>query len=340
MTSADATATQSGQSQRDGQQRPSVARSASNIIGLPVAQQAPPPSRVDLVQRGMTAQQADATIVRQEEAQVIASHYMRYLACFGCFVTLVALTVTGLLIWLAVAFGQAGEEGQGRERDCDVPLWTWTLVVFCAWVVRNLLKSLIDRCICCWTPQYENERAPLRVQLKDVLILVFEFVWVIILGFYWIATDGDESNSTPACKDVTPNLYKAAKVYVCFNAAATLFFWVSTIGLLTVLRILMRRGMLSTTSGAPPETIDNSTEVVKLTKDELAETPACPVCIADFDDGGGKPIAKVKACGHVFHKQCLQGWLKVAKTCPLCRIDLTQGAATGSPNADVVGSPC
>ncbi|CAK9167182.1 unnamed protein product [Ilex paraguariensis] len=43
----------------------------------------------------------------------------------------------------------------------------------------------------------------------------------------------------------------------------------------------------------------------------------CSVCLTEF-----KPDAKINhlSCGHVFHKSCLEKWLKYWNvTCPLCR---------------------
>nr|XP_043621311.1 probable E3 ubiquitin-protein ligase XERICO [Erigeron canadensis] len=43
----------------------------------------------------------------------------------------------------------------------------------------------------------------------------------------------------------------------------------------------------------------------------------CSVCLVDF-----KPDAEINqlSCGHVFHKSCLEKWLKCWNvTCPLCR---------------------
>ena len=43
----------------------------------------------------------------------------------------------------------------------------------------------------------------------------------------------------------------------------------------------------------------------------------CPVCLAAFagDDG----VKVVPACGHVFHAACIDQWLAVRNSCPVCR---------------------
>jgi len=47
---------------------------------------------------------------------------------------------------------------------------------------------------------------------------------------------------------------------------------------------------------------------------------SCPVCMEDF--GEGQQII-LTPCLHVFHLQCLQGWLTKKKECPSCRWDVT-----------------
>jgi len=47
---------------------------------------------------------------------------------------------------------------------------------------------------------------------------------------------------------------------------------------------------------------------------------SCPICMEDFEEG--RQIV-LTPCLHVFHLQCLQGWLTKKKECPSCRWDVT-----------------
>ncbi|GJU85523.1 RING-H2 finger protein ATL70-like protein [Tanacetum coccineum] len=44
----------------------------------------------------------------------------------------------------------------------------------------------------------------------------------------------------------------------------------------------------------------------------------CSICLADYkaDD----VIRLLPKCGHLFHRECIDTWLKVHTTCPVCRI--------------------
>uniref|UniRef100_A0A0E0MAD7 RING-type E3 ubiquitin transferase n=1 Tax=Oryza punctata TaxID=4537 RepID=A0A0E0MAD7_ORYPU len=43
----------------------------------------------------------------------------------------------------------------------------------------------------------------------------------------------------------------------------------------------------------------------------------CPVCLEAFADDDGVKV--VPACGHVFHAACIDQWLAVRNSCPVCR---------------------
>ncbi|KAJ1296375.1 hypothetical protein BS78_01G295400 [Paspalum vaginatum] len=43
----------------------------------------------------------------------------------------------------------------------------------------------------------------------------------------------------------------------------------------------------------------------------------CPVCLEPF--GGDDGVRVVPACGHVYHAPCIDRWLDVRNSCPVCR---------------------
>jgi len=169
---------------------------------------------------------------------------------------------------------------------------------------------------------------------KNMLLAVFDFAWVIILGLHWVVSDTD-TGVLPSCESLTPGLYRAAKGYICFHLASVAYVWLNIIGLRQMLTIMMRRGLLRTTSAAPPEALAKNTSVVKLSEVDLDANPSCPVCMEDYSDT--VQICKTNACGHVFHMQCLKNWLKTARSCPICRHDLGD-LSTAPAIATVVAS--
>ncbi|CAD6340339.1 unnamed protein product [Miscanthus lutarioriparius] len=60
---------------------------------------------------------------------------------------------------------------------------------------------------------------------------------------------------------------------------------------------------------------------------EAAEAPAddcCPVCLQDGGEApvpepAARPWSRVAPCGHRFHATCVEKWLRVKLSCPVCR---------------------
>jgi len=156
---------------------------------------------------------------------------------------------------------------------------------------------------------------------KNIAVAAFDFVWVVCLGLHWVSVDGD--GDEPACRKVLPGLYSASQVYIYFHLASMLYVWMNIVGLRQMLRIMLRRGLLHTSSAAPAQSLEKNTTVVTLTDEDLQADPApsCPVCMEDYTKNG-EPVVKTNFCGHMFHKQCLKNWLQTGRTCPICRHDL------------------
>lgn len=44
---------------------------------------------------------------------------------------------------------------------------------------------------------------------------------------------------------------------------------------------------------------------------------SCSICLSDFKEG--EVLRALPECGHLFHLQCVDPWLRSRPTCPLCR---------------------
>jgi len=340
---------------RSNRSRVSLATSreviSSFLAGDSILNESEPATRQALLDSGLTPAEADIRLVRRHQYEVLHRHFTRFVMCTGVMFVLVFLTGLSMQIAFIVRFIQSTDE------ECNVPLKLWGAITMIVWLLR-VLRSWIDRFLCCWTPLSSDEPAPRRVVLKDISIAVIDCVWVVALGLFWLlegrsateisenstgtAASGDSDSSDwkggdwwepspsttkapdaslPACESVHPDLYLIAMVYVCFHLASAVYVWLNIFGLHSCLRLLVRRGLLRTSSAAPKGALDENTMPVELTPEELAEHPTCPICIDDYQNGG-EVIVKTKTCGHFYHKQCLKNWLNTARTCPICREDL------------------
>lgn len=73
------------------------------------------------------------------------------------------------------------------------------------------------------------------------------------------------------------------------------------------------------TAGLDDSTIESYTKVV-LGESRRVPGPnhmTCPICLAEYNP---KEIVKsIPECQHCFHTECIDEWLKINGTCPVCR---------------------
>jgi len=199
--------------------------------------------------------------------------------------------------------------------------------------------SLIVRFCCRWAPDPENPGPmPLRVRLYSSALTTFIFLWNCI-GLHWSRISGDYTYTDPeypACKDIAPDLVLIVRVYSAFNLAFTVFMYVNMVGLAHLLRGAMRLGLVHTSNAAPKGAMEKNTTVVLPDDPACAEQLSCSICFEEYADATAE-LRKTNICGHVFHTQCLERWLNVNRTCPLCRQDLAVNPedATAVPPPEV-----
>jgi len=272
-------------------------------------------TREELAEQGAPSQEANARIVQQNIEHTFLVHFSLTIFLFALLLCLLIPTQLGLFIWLAFTYADQG--GQ-----CDGPLRWWAIVVFSFTVFNATINrktergSIAHRVLCCYTSEPDQRQPePLRVWAFDFLMrILLPFVWNCF-GIHWVRLDG--AREVP-CEQSAYGFYLAAKVYSTMVLVFSLVAFFSMIGLATMLRFVMRHGLLRTSNAASPSVIENC-KVVPLKEIDLQEHPSCCICMVDYDEE--KTIVNTD-CWHYFHKQCLGNWLQVDRTCPLCRKDL------------------
>lgn len=63
-------------------------------------------------------------------------------------------------------------------------------------------------------------------------------------------------------------------------------------------------------------------------RDGRAEGNDCVVCLGQLQQG--EMVAKIESCSHLFHEMCIDRWLRLHKTCPICRSRVDQEATEES----------
>lgn len=49
---------------------------------------------------------------------------------------------------------------------------------------------------------------------------------------------------------------------------------------------------------------------------------SCAICLGSFDNTLSTDLVTTHKCKHVYHKACIQQWLKTKLSCPLCGVDV------------------
>ncbi|KAG2592685.1 RING-H2 finger protein ATL66-like [Panicum virgatum] len=158
----------------------------------------------------------------------------------------------------------------------------------------------------------------------------------------WRYSDVDDGNFAVRGRGV-PVLVALFGVLVCFVAVCLYLRWACH-------RYNDRRGSAGalprwytaspTSSAAPPAAGLDDAAIAGLpvtlyrpAADDAAQ--CCPICLGELAEGD-----KVKAlpvCGHGFHPECVDAWLRARASCPLCRASLLAAAVTTKPPGDDVG---
>ena len=215
------------------------------------------------------------------------------------------------------------------DKSCDVPLkpYFW-LVTF--QLVLDVFRTDIMRFVFNWDSS-SNQRIPSRVIVYNVTYLLYALL-VLRLGVRSVFASGDAD-----CRDTAPELYNASAAFVSLSLAAwaTILFGY-LLPFVVVAALLTCNGYNPSaaaeqrttgptqpvfpaayaTTGAPPGTIDllHVLRVEDFPEDYPRE---CCICMEPFHKS-----AVETNCKHVFHKQCCREWLRQARSCPVCRMDI------------------
>lgn len=76
--------------------------------------------------------------------------------------------------------------------------------------------------------------------------------------------------------------------------------------------------------GLPPSAI-SAIPVLAYRRGAAGGWAQCAICLAVVRDG--ETVRLLPSCGHLFHVECIDLWLRSHATCPLCRCDVVVAAA-------------
>jgi hypothetical protein len=245
-----------------------------------------------------------------QEYPTEAVWFIKIVMFFGC--------VSGVLV--AVPCGAFLSMYWARCGSCNRPLRYWVLL-HC---VLQLLQSPVRLIFFFRLSEIQRRNEDIHGWVRRLTcsvawrasktLSIITYGW-FILGVVWILN----STHCPQC----PGLYKLA-VAVIFTAVARML-----ITLICFYHSFPPR--FNNVNRAPPKprgASQNAIECLPLVEyhpSKVMKDSSCAVCLSDF--GWGDTMRQLP-CEHLFHRHCIDKWLKKNKVCPLCLMDVTEGKKT------------
>mmetsp|Transcript_120491 Transcript_120491/g.212642 ORF Transcript_120491/g.212642 Transcript_120491/m.212642 type:complete len:311 (+) Transcript_120491:38-970(+) len=207
---------------------------------------------------------------------------------------------------------------------CDKPLT--------AWLTIRLFLSLNAPLISAALGESETHTATFIMRLL--------FIGWLIVGQNW-------TDTAVTCKSTSPELFHWCDYLVNLGIFLILLsFMLRVLVLIAIISYIwmVNHGHARSPQAAREETL-NSLEKVEYdpalfvddaVPGDARPTAECCCCMENFSHE--KEIIRTP-CKHYFHKSCLGDWLKLARTCPLCRCDLDQATFSEHPKEVVENGP-
>jgi hypothetical protein len=73
----------------------------------------------------------------------------------------------------------------------------------------------------------------------------------------------------------------------------------------------------ATLKGYPEVVYGEARKLAKATKKGTSTCTCCSICLDNY--GKGDVLRMLPDCGHLFHRECVDPWLRHHPTCPVCR---------------------
>lgn len=199
-------------------------------------------------------------------------------------------------------------------KPCDQDLAFWLLI-------RNMMTLLAPRMP---APGELDEQEAERQRACARWFAALATVWLVV-GYIW-------TQNCTECQKTNPQLFEWVRFLTLFGLFLhflQIFFPLLIFLCAAAYHGMVARGWIKSPNAASENAIENMREVPfsasvfgpGAAPVEGRDPPPAECCCCMDEFGPEKNIVSTP-CFHYFHKECLKEWLKLSKTCPLCRSNL------------------
>lgn len=154
-------------------------------------------------------------------------------------------------------------------------------------------------------------------------------LWSIIIWFFILV------NTENPCQDITTSIWKFTLSYLAIVHLGIFFLQIILVFIISCgFRLLFPNLVLGAVRdfpvriGASDNELDNlktftysQNKILELNKNDIIkelniDDLKCSICLENYNNN---EQLRLLDCNHHFHKKCCDDWLKINKTCPMCR---------------------
>ena len=93
--------------------------------------------------------------------------------------------------------------------------------------------------------------------------------------------------------------------------------------------------LLATPMMAPVVVAPSRAQLISSLEDHPHTTSNCAICQDAISSHG----CRIRQCGHVYHRSCIENWFSMSVRCPVCRFDIREEGPQVQTSADATQMP-
>ena len=189
---------------------------------------------------------------------------------------------------------------------------------FCGYMIINPVLIIINTFLLILSYSLENFNQRF-ITLKKIIAIISTIIFLYLVTYIFIFLDHQKCTELTPIRDFV--IFYLIIDYVLPTVLIILLYFTVWLGI----RICCPHYLIRIMNNSPIRTGASDSELeqlnsIKFDQSIIAETDSnhniCSICIDEYHDTDNIIILP---CKHHYHEQCCKEWLKINKSCPICR---------------------